>query len=78
MKKSPHQKQQGANRLQGQHVSAMNRIRAQYLAAGVTPQELAEIERVSAAGDRVSAALTIALVLARLQEGEHSGPGMDK
>lgn len=78
MKKSPHQKQQGSNRPQVQYVSAMNRIRAQYLAAGVTPQESAEIERVSAAGDRMSAALTIALVLARLQEGEQSGSGINK
>ena len=68
MKKSPHQKRQGTPRLQVQHVSAIARIRAQYLAAGVTPQELAEIERVSAAGDQMTAMLTVALVMARLEE----------
>lgn len=77
MKKSTRKKQQGANRPQVQYVSAMNRIRAQYLAAGVTPQELAEIERMSAASDRMGAALTIALVLARLEEGEQSGSGIN-
>ena len=78
MKKSLHQRQQGANRAKEQFVSAMNGIRAQYLSAGVSPQQLAEIERVSATGDRLTAALTIALVLRRLEECEQSGSGADK
>lgn len=78
MQKSPHQKQQVANRSKVQFASAMKRIRAQYLAAGVTPQELAEIERVSATGDRMAAGLTIALVLARLEDWEQSASGADK
>lgn len=70
MKKSSNKKPKCTNRPQVKYESAMNGIRAQYLAAGVTPQELAEIERMSSAGDRMNAALTIMLVLARLQEGE--------
>lgn len=70
MKKSSNKKPKCTNRPQVNYESAMSGIRAQYLAAGVTPQELAEIERMSSAGDRMNAALTIMLVLARLQEGE--------
>ena len=77
MKKFPHQKQQGANRPQGQPVLALNRIRAQYLAAGVTPEDLAEIERTSFSGDRISAVITIALVLARLEEDRLLRPSAD-
>lgn len=68
MKKSPQRKRQGVSRPQVQPVSALNLIREQYLAAGVTPQELAEIERVSVSGDQIRSALTIALVMARLEE----------
>lgn len=68
MKKSPQRKRQGVSCPQVQPVSALNLIREQYLAAGVTPQELAEIERVSVSGDQIRSALTIALVMARLEE----------
>lgn len=78
MKKHRQQRQQGTNRSTMEFASAMNRIREQYMAAGVTPQELAEIERVAATGDRLAAALTIALVWARLEEGEQAGVGVDK
>lgn len=52
----------------------MNRLRAQYLEAGVTEQEFAEIHR--SASDPARAALMIALVMARLEEDSGWKPGV--
>lgn len=69
MKKPTNQKPErhSATRHPKPNFSAMmNRVREHYLAAGVTEQEFAEIER--AAGNPTRAALTIALVMASMEE----------
>ncbi len=73
MKNSRQQKPQGMSRPQKQHDSAMNHIRAQYLSAGVTSQELAEIEYVLSTGDTRRFALMIALIKERLEEQRKVG-----
>lgn len=68
MKNFRQQKPRINNRPKEQYVSAMNKIRAQYLAAGVTPEELAQIEHMSGTGDPMRFAAMIALIKARLEE----------
>jgi hypothetical protein len=75
MKQSFKQNRRGSLVVEQRLAAMMTRIRSQYLAAGVTPQELAEIERLAATGAKDSAALMIAKVLARLKDDSCGGTG---
>jgi hypothetical protein len=67
-------KSTGAQRQQKPNFQAMmNRLREHYLAVGVTEQEFAEIQR--GIGSPARSAVTIALVMARLEEDGRRKPG---